>query len=87
MKALHPTTPATREAAGWWLSEVRAVLPAGTPPRDVAAVLHTEAARVSHVVLSVACSLAGAGGADLAWDALVARRVAVEERRVAAGAR
>lgn len=85
MKALHPTTPATREAAEWWLSEVRAALPAGTPARDVAAVLHAEAARVSHVVLSVACSLAGAGavrGSEQAWDALLARLVAVEQRRV-----
>lgn len=85
MKALHPTNPATREAAEWWLSEVRAVLPAGTPVRDVAAVLQTEAARVSHVVLSVACSLAGVGGvraSEMAWDALLARLVAVEQRRV-----
>lgn len=90
MSRWQPTTPATREAAAWWLEEVRAALPVGTPVRDVEGVVRRQAARVSHVVLSVACGLVGVPnmGADVpTGGVLISRLVSAEVHRLAVAER
>ena len=89
MRDVQPLTPATIEAAQWWLDEVRAALPEGTPARAVEGIVMRQAERVSVTVLVTACRLAGvpadplAGGSVPPSGRLASRLAAVEVRRLA----
>lgn len=88
MRELAPATPATTEAAAWWVDELHAALPLGTPAEDVEPIVRRQAARISHVVLAVACGIAGVphelvnGGAVPSAGRLIRRLAATELRRL-----
>jgi hypothetical protein len=86
----YPVVPAQREAAAWWLGEVRAEIDAAPRTADeVREIVHRHARRIDETLLNAAYHQSGAPllrrHERLAWDLSVRGcLVAAEQYRVGA---